>query len=611
MRLVILSIWVLIFFQVNGQTIDVTQFGAQPNSFADATLAVKRAIEAAKGQSDVILNFPKGRYDFWPDHATETNYYISNSSSESEFPVKRQRVGLFFKGLKNIRLEGNGSTFVFHGKMIGWVLDSCENITLRNYTVDYERPGMSEMTVRSVSATEATVAVHPDSRFTIMDGKVQWYGEQWIPNPKGFFLARVNPHEDRIFYSNWVPFQASSAERIGSTGIRFKGDFSKFKADTGDVLTLRDAIRDYVGVFQNRSKNISLHNVHMNSMHGLGIVSQFCENLNYDRIYVEPAKGSGRVIASSADGMHFSGCKGQITINNCRFSGMHDDPINVHGTHLKVKEIISPTQLKLRFMHHQSYGFMAFAKGDTIAFLHAKALQIYGQGVVKSATLVSEREMLIELEKAVPKQLQLDDALENITWTPALTLTNSRFERTISRGTLVTTRRKVLIENNVYYRTGMHAILIENDAMGWYESGPVADVTIRNNQFIACGFNSAPGSYAIKINPENSEQVKNYYVHQNIRIMDNLFRLDRAPLLSSKSTRGLLFANNRIEKIKNASDGEEQPTFHLIDCTGVRIEGNKFEGTRPRLRIQGMLKSDLKSDIKFEIPDVNQEGTGF
>lgn len=611
MRLVILSIWVLIFFQVNGQTIDVTQFGAQPNSFADATFAVKRAIEAAKGQSDVILNFPKGRYDFWPDHATETNYYISNSSSESEFPVKRQRVGLFFKGLKNIRLEGNGSTFVFHGKMISWVLDSCENITLRNYTVDYERPGMSEMTVRSISPTEVTVAVHPDSRFTIMDGKVQWYGEQWIPNPKGFFLARVNPHEDRIFYSNWVPFQASSAERIGSTGIRFKGDFSKFKADTGDVLTLRDAIRDYVGVFQNRSKNISLHNVHMNSMHGLGIVSQFCENLNYDSIYVEPAKGSGRVIASSADGMHFSGCKGQITINNCRFSGMHDDPINVHGTHLKVKEIISPTKLKLRFMHHQSYGFMAFSKGDTIAYLHAKALQIYGQGVVKSARLVSERELIVELEKPIPSQLQLDDALENITWTPALTLTNSRFERTISRGTLVTTRRKVLIENNVYYRTGMHAILIENDAMGWYESGPVADVTIRNNQFIACGFNSAPVSYAIKINPENSERLKNYYVHQNLRIMDNLFRLQGAPLLSAKSTKGLLFANNRIEKMENASDGEEQPAFNLIDCTGVRIEGNKFEGTKPRLRIQGMVRSDLKSDIKFEIPDVNQEGAEF
>lgn len=598
MRIIILSIWTLIVLQLHGQTIDVSQFGARPNSFGDATASVKRAIEAANGQPDAVLNFPKGRYDFWPDSATQTHYYISNSSSETEFPVKNQRVGLFFKNSKNLTVEGNGSTFVFHGKMISWVLDSCENITMRNFTVDYERPGMSEMTIRSVSPSQVLVSVHPDSKFSIINGQVQWYGEKWIPNPKSFFLARLNPTEDKIYYSNWAPFQASKAEKEGAYGLKFSGDFSKFKADTGDILTLRDAIRDYVGVFQNRSKNISLYNVHMNSMHGLGIVAQFCENLNYDRVDVEPAKGSGRVMASSADGMHFSGCRGQITINNCRFSGMHDDPINVHGTHLKVKEIISPTQLKLRFMHHQSYGFMAFSKGDTIAYLHAKALQIYGQGIVKSARLVNERELIVELEKPIPSQLQLDDALENITWTPALTLTNSRFERTISRGTLVTTRRKVLIENNVYYRTGMHAILIENDAMGWYESGPVSDVTIRNNQFIACGFNSAPESYAIKINPENSERVKNYYVHQNIRIENNSFKQIDAPVLSAKSTKGLLFAHNKIEKLNAAAKGKGLPAFNFIACTDVQISGNEFTGEEPAIQLKEMEKGAIKSDIK-------------
>lgn len=605
MRIIILSIWTLIVLQLHGQTIDVSQFGARPNSFVDATASVKRAIEAAKGQSDAILSFPTGRYDFWPDSATQTHYYISNSSSETEVPVKNQRVGLFFRNSKNLTVEGNGSTFVFHGKMISWVLDSCENISMRNFTVDYERPGMSEMTIRSVSPGQVLVEVHPESKFSIINGKVQWYGEKWIPNPKGFFLARVNPHEDRIYYSNWAPFQASKAEKVGAYGLRFSGDFAKFKADTGDVLTLRDAIRDYVGVFQNRSKNISLYNVHMNSMHGLGIVSQFCENLNYNRVYVEPAKGSGRVIASSADGMHFSGCRGQITINNCRFSGLHDDPINVHGTHLKVKEIISPTQLKLRFMHHQSYGFMAFSKGDTIAYLHAKALQIFGQGIVKSARLVNERELIVELEKPIPSQLQLDDALENITWTPALTLTNSRFERTISRGTLVTTRRKVLIENNVYYRTGMHAILIENDAMGWYESGPVSDVTIRNNQFIACGFNSATESYAIKINPENSEPVKNYYVHQNIRIENNSFKQIDSPVLSAKSTKGLLFVHNKIEKSDEAvGKGKGLPAFNFIACTGVQISGNEFTDEEPGIQLKEMGKGAIQSDIKLVIPVV-------
>ena len=284
-----------------------------------------------------------------------------------------------------------------------------------------------------------------------------------------FSCCLVKPGQGTLFYSTWDPFFNSRAEIVAPLTVKFTGDFSKFKADTGDVLTIRDRYRDFVGAFQNRSKNISLHNINMYSMHGLGIVSQFCENLEYDSVFVEPEKGSGRVIASSSDGMHFSGCRGQITINHCRFNGMHDDPVNVHGTHLKVKEIISPTTLMLRFMHPRLM-VLPFIPGD-VAYLHSKSLQIFANGVIKSASMLNEREVLVELQEPVSPELQIDDALENISWTPALHISNSRFEGTLTRGTLVTTRRKVVIENNVYYRTGMQAILIENDASGWYESG--------------------------------------------------------------------------------------------------------------------------------------------
>jgi len=585
------------YLQLNAQTIDVSRYGARPNSFADATASVKKAIDATKNQSVSVLNFPKGRYDFWPDSATETNYYISNTSSEEEFPVKKQKVGLYLKDLKNVTLEGNGSVFVFHGKMITWVIDGSENIRLQNISINYERPGMSEMTLQEITPTSVIANIHPDSKFAIVDGRLEWYGEKWIA--RNHHAVQVRPSQGTLSYSSWEPFLKSKAEKIAPLKVRFAGDFSKFDAQPGDVLTVRDRYRDYVGAFNNRSKNISLNHINMYSMHGLGIVSQFCENLSYDRVFIAPEAGSGRVIASSADGMHFSGCKGQITINNCRFNGLHDDPVNVHGTHLKVSEIVSPNTLKLKFMHHQSYGFNAFIKGDTVAYLHSAALQIFDQGVIKTAKLISEREMLVEMEKPFSAKLKVGDALENVTWTPAVKITNSRFEGTISRGTLITTRRKVLIENNVYYRTGMHAILIENDAMGWYESGPVTDVTIRNNQFIECGFNSAPDSYAIKINPESRELLKNYYVHRNIRIENNTFKLFDSPLLSAKSTSGLSFINNKIENSDFMPAGKKRPAFNFLACTGVLIKGNQFGAEKPEIALKEMFEHDIKSDIRF------------
>ncbi|HWW38763.1 right-handed parallel beta-helix repeat-containing protein [Pedobacter sp.] len=585
--------------QVSAQVIDVTKFGAKPNSFADATESVKKAIAAANKQPKSVLNFPKGRYDFWPDQATETHYYISNSSSEKEFPIKRQRVGLFLKGQKNITIEGNGSVFIFHGKMITWVLDSCENISIQNLAINYERPGMSEMTLQDLSASSITAKIHPDSKFAIVEGRLEWYGEKWTP--KNYHAVLVRPAEGTLFYSNWTPFLNSKAEITAPLTVKFTGDFSKFKGQQGDVLTIRDPYRDYVGAFNNRSKNISLHHLKMYSMHGLGIVSQFSENLSFDSVYVEPEKGSGRVIASSADGMHFSGCKGQITISNCRFNGLHDDPVNVHGTHLIVSEIISPTELKLRFMHPQSYGFNAYIAGDSVAYLHPASLQIFSQGMVKTAKLINEREMLVEMQKPFNTELKIGDALENITWTPSVTIKNSRFERTISRGNLITTRRKVIVENNVYYRTGMHAILIENDASGWYESGIVTDVTIRNNQFIECGYNSFPNNYVININPQNHQLVPKYYVHKNIRIENNTFKVYDYPILEARSTNGLTFIHNKIEKSDFMPAGQKRPEFNLTACTGVKIKDNQFETIGSVIQLQNMDKGDIKTDIKNEI----------
>lgn len=578
---------------LKAQTIDVTNFGVRPNSFSDATESVKKAIEASKGQEQTVLNFPKGRYDFWPDQATETHYYISNSSSETEFPVKKQKVGLYLKGLKNVTIEGNGSVFIFHGKMVTWVLDDCAQISIQNLTINYERPGMSEMTLKEVSDTVVVADIHPDSRFSIIDGQLEWYGEKWIA--KNHHAVLVRPEKGMLLYSSWDPFLKSKAEKIDGLRVKFRGDFSKFKGQPSEVLSIRDRYRDYVGAFLNRSKNIRLRNLQMNSMHGLGIVAQFSENLDYDNVVVAPEKGSSRVIASSADGMHFSGCKGQITINNCRFDGLHDDPVNVHGTHLKVTEIVSPTTLKLRFMHHQSYGFDAFIPGDTVAYLHSASLQIFEQGIVKTAKLISEREMLVELQKPLSAGLKVGDALENMTWTPAVTIKNSRFEGTISRGTLITTRRKVIIENNVYYRTGMHAILIENDASGWYESGAVTDLTIRNNQFIECGFNSAPDNYVISINPQNHEIVPGYYVHQNINITNNTFKVYDAPLLTARSTRGLVFANNKIEKSDFLPAEKTRPAFSFNGCSQVKVSGNHFYKDAPReIKTRGMSSTDIK-----------------
>src|SRR5579871_5240424 len=49
--------------------INVADYGAVPDSKKDAVPAIQKALAACKKQRNVVLVFPKGRYDLYPDSA--------------------------------------------------------------------------------------------------------------------------------------------------------------------------------------------------------------------------------------------------------------------------------------------------------------------------------------------------------------------------------------------------------------------------------------------------------------------------------------------------------------------------------------------------------------
>ena len=69
----------------------------------------------------------------------------------------------------------------------------------------------------------------------------------------------------------------------------------------------------------------------------------------------------------------------------------------------------------------------------------------------------------------------------------------------------------------------MSAILISGDANGWYESGAVKDVLIRNNRFIGCTRNGGHHGAVISIEPTNKVDDPQHPVHSGIKIVGNRF----------------------------------------------------------------------------------------
>lgn len=530
----------------------------------DMTKKIQAAIEKARSYNGkaVVIELQNADYNIHRESSSQILYHISNTASEKENPDQTKHIGLWLKGLKNVTIDGKGAHLVTHGEMTSFVIDQCENIILRNFTVTAADPTVPELTVTEVGERHMTVRIHPRSRYQIKDGKFSFVGDNWSLSDG---IAQSYDPEKDITWRSWSPLNGlRKAIELEPNLLRFIYDKAP-QARPGLTFQMRDGIRDQACGLIQFSKNITLENLHLAFLGNFGLVGQMSENITYRNMAFEPESGSGRTCAGFADFVQMSGCKGKITIENSRFSGAHDDPINIHGTHLAVTEFISPNQIVVRYMHHQTYGFQSFLPGNTIEFIDPHSLMSLSSAKVKKAKMKSEREIIITLDKPATSQVKNTEGLvvENVTYTPEVVIRGNYFSRIPSRGVLVSTRRKVIIEDNTFFRMQMSGILIADDARSWFESGMARDVTIRNNDFIECG------GPVIFIAPENDRNEG--YVHRNITIANNRFRLTGTDAISAKSVDGLKITDNLFLTPK-ASTTEE--LIKTRECKDVTIEGN-------------------------------------
>lgn len=533
----------------------------------DMTKGLQAAIEEARSHNGkaVTIELQNANYNIFRESSSQQLYHISNTTSEKENPDQTKHIGLWLKGLKNITIDGKGAHLITHGEMTCFVIDGCENITLKNFTVIAADPTVPELTVTEVGDRHMTVRIHPQSKYLIKDGKFSFVGDSWTLSEG---IAQSYDPEKDITWRSWSPLSGlQKAIELEPNLLRFNYD-KKPQAVPGTIFQMRDGIRDEACGLIQYSKNVTLENVHLAFLGNFGLVGQMSENITYRHLTFAPEAESGRTCAGFADFVQMSGCKGKIVIENSRFTGAHDDPINIHGTHLAVTEFLSPNEVVVKYMHHQTFGFQSFLPGNEVEFIDPYSLLPLASFKVKKAEMKNPREIIVTLNKPVPDAIREKPELvvENVTYTPEVIVRNNFFSRIPSRGLLVSTRRKVLIENNTFFRMQMNGILIADDARSWFESGMVHDVTIRNNHFIECG------EPVILIAPENSRNEG--CVHRNIKITNNRFLLTGKNAVSARSVDGLQIKGNLFlhpETVK----AEELITTK--DCQHILIKDNLVE----------------------------------
>jgi len=561
-------------FCMAAEVIHVTDFGVKPNSRINAVRGVRAAIEACREKLPATLVFPEGRYDFWSQHSEEIEYFESNT-----FDINPKICPIVLRNLKGLTIEGNGAEFIYHGRMQPLTFDRCEGITVRNLELDWDIPFLAQAQIVEVEQKYIDIKINKtESPFEIENGKIFFFGEGWKSGWWGCMEfeagTRIIPQQsgDSPLGGGWGNYQA---EELENGLVRLHYDFKR-KPKEGNYLIMRHSSRDHAGIFIRRCKNMVFENVNLYTAAGLGYLGQFSENITLKGCNVVPNEAKGRNQCGHADGFQVSNCKGHILVDGCKFEGLMDDPINVHGTSVKIVEIKDRKTIVCKFMHGMSTGMIWGDVGDKVAFIENRSMAILATGKVQTNTPIDRDHFELTLEESIPEGIEVGNALENLTWSPDFTVRDSIFGSCRARGLLVSTPGKVVIENNDFISSGA-AILIAGDANGWYESGAVRDVLIRGNRFHPSCLTSwyQFGEGVISILPIIPEVDPERPFHRNIRIVENEFDMFDYSVLYALSVDGLVFEDNTIKHNTNYTPWQGRKAMLTFEaCKNVEIKGN-------------------------------------
>lgn len=541
---------------------EISAFGLKANSSKNASPVLQKALAKIKAEykegEKVILRFPEGRYEFHEKGAAVREYYISNHDQTNP-----KKVGIALEDMKNLTLDGQGSEFVFHGRMLPVSLLRSENCLLKNFSIDFENPHIAQVKIVENDPQDGIVfepAPWVDYRIA-KDSIFEAYGEGWTMR-HSWGIAFDGDTKHLVYNTSDIGCPTKGASEVAPRRIHAPG-WKDARLVPGTVVAMRGWGRPTPGIFLSHDVNTTIENVKVHYAEGMGLLAQLCENITLEKFGV-CLKGDAdpRYFTTQADATHFSDCKGKIVSCNGLYEGMMDDAINVHGTYLKVVKRVDDRTLVGRYMHGQSWGFEWGCPGDEVQFIRSNTMELVGKQnkIISIRPYDKEqtegaREFLITFQEPVDQVIneQSGFGIENLTWTPEVLFSGNVIRNNRARGSLFSTPRKTIVENNLFDHTSGAAILLCGDCNGWFETGACRHVIIRKNRFVNALTNLFQFTNAvISIYPEIPDlKGQQQYFHGGpeggIVIEDNEFETFDAPILYAKSVDGLVFRNNTIK----------------------------------------------------------------
>ena len=503
--------------------------------------------------------------------------------------------------LRNFTIDGNGATLVFTRPVIALGIYNCENLIVRNLTIDYDPLPFSQGTVLANNPAKREIRVRIHAGY---------------PRPKPHIKIFVFDKETRHWKRGLPEYYGVNSTPLATPGEFLLSNISSKRIEPGDLVVFARHGLPAINVIGNRS--IQLDKVKIFTSTGAGIIGRLNSGKDrYEGLIIGPGptpEGAteSRLVSTLADGFNYAYCEQGPDLIGADISRQGDDGVNFHSVMFAVAEQRSPTQLVI--IRPNVGDFSAVVKpGMDVRVLKSGNFAVLDKAVIEgfeklpSFTIpqkriralfptasknrkVSTTAYLVTLRK--PVKIQPGAFLDIPSICSGFTIRDCYFHDHRARGIRMMCSDG-LIENNRFERIKQNAITIGGEYGFWREAGYVDNLSIRNNRIydVGTGYymmaptSYAPGAIALITRPERG--VKEIAPgNRNLVIEDNVIDGCPGAGIVLHAVDGATVRRNRIVNVLNGDYKDagkkygfsiRNPIQRTPSAINVKMEDNRFE----------------------------------
>ena len=508
--------------------------------------AIKRAIDACRQQGATRLVFPKGVYRFY-----------------SKEPVP-------FDKLNDLVIDGQDSEFIFQKIHEGAAINvtGCNRCAMKNMRVDWDWAVTPLASLcRVVSATADRLScdlVFPDLNEKEIDlvKKAPWMGLT-VMEPEFF-----RPKNGQILRCS-VPQCTSLPDNV--LRVTFK---TPVPVAVGETYFIRHQYYEMPAFRIGDSSHVLFDNVTIYSMPGMGWTTRGETNhWGLRNCKITRREGSRRPVTTAADGFHVVESLGNLLLENCEFTGISEDNINIHDNCFQgVKRNDDHT---LTLVGNKPWRFKV-AVGQTIELFHADYSPIGFQSRI-NAVAYKGNDTILTLAEKLPGPLSPQTIVGNQHYhTSNVRIANCRFH---GGGRILTSATNLTIEDCLFDHTSMAVQLaVDIDPALWAEGSPASNIVLRRNTFESVNATGRLDGEAVGTFTRWPAGPTAYPLYRDILIEKNRFVNTHGPALSLRTCQNVFVRDNLIDMAK-ASDNMAPlaSVFFVEHSSDLKLGGNRWE----------------------------------